>query len=477
VDADFDAFADRDHVLVTSEGGAGARLWRVPLDGAPATLEREWPAKAALVTQDESRVALVQDEVVRMEPLDGGPSVQVASAEPVTFMSFSPDLRHLAFGDQSAEDLTIAAADGSGQARVKLGGPLNTGLLWDRPDRILFSRGPSYGDGCVLFELRVDAEGRPLSPPRELWRPHATWLSGLSSQGDRYSVVVASQHRELDVADLAPDARRLIGAPRPLTPQKSNIGWAVWLDESRLAFWSDRDGRSAVYEQAASGTEAKMRLHTNAYPFLAALRPGQLLVSSPTGPGDAGALHLVAQGDDGSEREVLSAFSPYDAVRCAARAPSHCVLGSLRDHATQLASLDLATGHAGAPFFVKSKGLSFAVSPDGKRVAVVDNSPLLTLVDIATGQARSITVTPSGPNTLLQSVEFASDGQTLLLSGMGFPGANSYALIAVGLDGRGTVLRATRSTWMFGPSVSPDGRHLAFESISHDSDVWLLEPK
>jgi hypothetical protein len=58
----------------------------------------------------------------------------------------------------------------------------------------------------------------------------------------------------------------------------------------------------------------------------------------------------------------------------------------------------------------------------------------------------------------------------------GFP-APPNALISVGLDGRGTVLRSTRSTWMAEPRVSPDGRHVAFTNMIIDADVWILEPK
>jgi Tol biopolymer transport system component len=116
----------------------------------------------------------------------------------------------------------------------------------------------------------------------------------------------------------------------------------------------------------------------------------------------------------------------------------------------------------------------FAVSPDGKQVAVVDNSPSVTLVDLATGSSRSMTTTPGG--TMLQSVEFSPDGQTLLISGTGF-GAIAFGIVGVDLNGRGSLLQTSQDAWLTTPRVSPDGRHLAFESISHDSDVWLLEPK
>jgi predicted Ser/Thr protein kinase/WD40 repeat protein len=470
-----DAFADRGHVLVTAAGHGEARLWRVPLDGASATLEREWAAETALVTADESRVALLQNNVVRVGPMDGGTSVQVASGA-VGAGSFSPDLRHLVVGLQDDGYGTVAATDGSGQVRIDFGGPLNYGLTWDRPDRILFSRGPNHGDACALFELPVDADGRQLSPPRQLWRSNATWLSGLSSQDGRYSVIVLNNHFQVVLADLAPDARSLLGSPRPLTPGKSQSRNAVWLDDDRLAFWSARDDRSAIYEQAATGTEATLRFDSKALPRIEALRAGQLVTCRPTAPQNDGPSRLVVRGEDGAERELATCGSPRDQVRCGARSLGLCILGVEREQAASLSRIDLSTGRAQAPFYTGKEGTEFAVSPDGRQVALVDQAARLTLVDVATGETRSIKPRPAGPNSVLQSVEFTPDGKTLIISGMDFPGADGYAIIAVGLDGRGTVLRAT-STWMNYPRVSPDGRHLAFTNMIIDADVWLLEPK
>jgi dipeptidyl aminopeptidase/acylaminoacyl peptidase len=472
-----DGFRDEMHVLVAGTGGAGTQIWRVPLDGGPAVLVRDLPAELTAVTEDESLIAWKQDATLRVGPLDGGPST-VLPASKLAGFDFSPDGRRLAIAEMGQDWISIVAADGSAQSRVPLGGPLSAGLQWDQPRRILFTRYFGKSGHCALFELPLDAEGHA-SSPRELWRTPATWLGGVSSVGGRYSVVVTNQHREIYVADLSPGDRRLLGAPRAFAHGKNDSHDPAWLDGERLAFWSDRDDQSAVYEQTSASAEPTLRLPwVMRWPRLEPVRGGNLIAAMPAGSADAGASRLVVIGPGGSERELRRATTAGgDAIRCGDGASTRCVLGWTQDHALWLSRIDLDTGVVSNPPLFKGKDEGkFAVSPDGKLVALVEGSPSVVLVDVATGQSRSVTTSPGNADTILQEVDFSPDGQTLVISGMHFRSAQ-YGIIAVGLDGRGALLRTTAAEWMFSPRVSPDGRHLAFGNMTLDSDVWLLEPR
>lgn len=51
-------------------------------------------------------------------------------------------------------------------------------------------------------------------------------------------------------------------------------------------------------------------------------------------------------------------------------------------------------------------------------------------------------------------------------------------VIAANLQGRGSLLRASKHEWMAASVVSAGGRTLAFVQRSFDNnDVWLLEPR
>jgi WD40 repeat protein len=214
---------------------------------------------------------------------------------------------------------------------------------------------------------------------------------------------------------------------------------------------------------------------------LEALRTGGLIASLSTGAADAGTSRLVVATAAGITRELVAstpaAMGAGDWVRCGGEDPARCVLGSPGDGHVVLSRLDASTGKQAPAFYTAEKPWSnFAVSPDGKQVAVVDQSPSLTLVDTTTGNSRTMTTSASGSGTALQSLDFTPDGQTLMISGIAF-GANMYGIASVDLNGQGALLPTAHDAWLTMPRVSPDGRHLAFTSMSFDSDVWLLEPR
>ncbi len=467
-------FADRDHVVVPAVVGDHMVIWSVPLDGgSPARLREIGASGSALASPDGRRVAWIQRDSLFVQGFDGGPAVTVATGA-FSSLSFSPDGSHLAFvkSEGAGSSISIASSDGNTVTHAYSGPMLGSGFWWDRTGRILATT-PDRNGYCSLLEFRVGPEGHLIPEPHELWRTAAFSLGGLSTQDDRISLIIAQHHTEVQVAELAAGAMRLSAPPRTLLPQKAASFAPAWLTDGRVAFLSNRDNQLSVYAMRPGAAEPTI-LAARATPesFLEALRTGELIASLPAD--DAGASRLVVASPAGATRELVAAASSSDCVRCGGGDPRRCVLGSLRDGHVMLSRVDTSTGRAEPPFFTAKAWSRFAVSPDGKQVAVVDNSPSVTLVDLATGSSRSMTTTPGG--TMLQSVEFSPDGQTLLISGVGF-GAIIYGIVAVDLNGRGSLLQTPHDAWLSTPRVSPDGRHLAFESMSFDADVWLLEPK
>ena len=118
--------------------------------------------------------------------------------------------------------------------------------------------------------------------------------------------------------------------------------------------------------------------------------------------------------------------------------------------------------------------MGWAVSPDGSRLALVDQEKyggtieVLTLLD---GAWHEISLEPSGE--YLQSIAWAADGRGFFVSGYGI---HSYDLLHVTLAGKTQPLMHTgRRQWFRGPRPSPDGRHLAFVAQTLDSNVWIID--
>jgi WD40 repeat protein len=465
--------ADRDHIVVATGASDRIVIWSVPLDGgSPTRMHEIAGADSAIASPEGSRVAWIQRESLFVQGFDGGPAVAVSTGA-IASVIFSPDGSHFAFTKTEAlgSSIYIASSDGSTVTHAYSGPLLGPGLYWDRSG--ILATTTSQNGYSSLLELQVDPDGHLISKPRELWQTAAYSLGGVSTHDGRFGLIIAQAHAEVQIAELAPGAMRLSTPPRVLLPQKAASYAPAWLTDGRVAFLSNRDIEQAVYAMRPGDAEPTLLASRPTHDsLLEPLRTGELIASLSAG--DAGASRLVVASLAGATRELVPAASSSDCVRCGGGDPRRCVLGSLRNDHVVLSRIDASTGSTEPPFFTAKMWSRFAVSPDGKQVAVVDNSPSVTLVDLATGSSRSMTTTPGG--TMLQSVEFSPDGQTLLISGIGF-GAIAFGIVGVDLNGRGSLLQTSQDAWLTTPRVSPDGRHLAFESISHDSDVWLLEPK
>ena len=73
----------------------------------------------------------------------------------------------------------------------------------------------------------------------------------------------------------------------------------------------------------------------------------------------------------------------------------------------------------------------------------------------------------------LQSVAWAADGKGFFVTSWS---PDSFNLLHVALDGKvSSLLRNGHRQSMWGPLPSPDGRYLAFQAQTTDSNVWMLE--
>jgi hypothetical protein len=177
----------------------------------------------------------------------------------------------------------------------------------------------------------------------------------------------------------------------------------------------------------------------------------------------------------GSPEEVLE--EPADMswqYWCPFKTGSSCVLSQREGSSLVFYSLDPSRGKGESLGKIDVSVwdyLGWNVSPDGSRVAQVEQGhegriEVLTLSDRAW---HEVSVEPGWGS--LQSIAWAADAKGFFVTSW-LP--DSFNLLYVTLAGKvEPLLRNGHRQWMIHPLPSPDGKHLAFQAQTWDSNAWL----
>lgn len=116
----------------------------------------------------------------------------------------------------------------------------------------------------------------------------------------------------------------------------------------------------------------------------------------------------------------------------------------------------------------------WALSPEGSQIAVVHHShkDRIEILNLSTRAWRAIVVEPGWGD--FQSVSWDAEGKGFFLTTTLL--GSSFHLIHVTLLGKvQPLLNNALTQWLYQPLPSPDGRYLAFQAQTCDSNVWLFE--
>ena len=164
--------------------------------------------------------------------------------------------------------------------------------------------------------------------------------------------------------------------------------------------------------------------------------------------------------------------------RCSSSPSSRCVVSELKDRQLTFFDLDPVKGRGEeiARLEYQSAVSSWDLSPDGSRLAIVDQGQGKGEIRILNLADRKVTVLPvrDWKWWYLQKIRWAADGKSLFALAAS---ASSFALLSIDANGNPSVLNEIPSGtgWVESIVPSPDSQSLAFTKRTYVDDVMLLE--
>jgi Tol biopolymer transport system component len=273
---------------------------------------------------------------------------------------------------------------------------------------------------------------------------------------------------------------RSMKPPQRLTLDQRGSDLNSWTLDNQILFHSDRNGRREIFRQGPNDTIAET------------IVSGALDVSgvsmSPTGDwllymeGNPPGWTLVRRPAHGGKVEKVvdlthQEFNNYTCSRNP-KASSPCVLGLMEGRKNlALYSLDPIHGRGRQLGIIEVIGryMGWDLSPDGSKVALVDEDkygPKIEMLSLAEGAWHEIALEPSVGH--LDSIGWAADGQSFFVTSITDSG---HKLLHVSTTGRTDPLWQVgrQGGWINSPMASPDGKYMAYNGDTWDSNAWILE--
>ncbi len=468
-------------VFVTNHS---TEIWRSGLNGeAPEKLvpmERDWIFGSPVWSPDSRRIAYVRQKgytpgsnvSIEIKPAAGGPSKTLVS------------------GSKFRSSGTLAADCFYGC------------LCWSPDWNLAFTvaKPPELPSGEAkrsLWQVHIDADqGSPFQKPRQIAELGGLTPWGLTAttDGKILAFIKTRMNQDLYVGELERDFGAL-RTPRRFTLDTHDSLADTWMRDSRsLLFLSNRNGTWELFKQGLEDSVPEMIVSSAAGKLddVGGLSPDGLWIlywqsARRDGTAPSASTRLMRQPIAGGPSEVifdsLRKFeeyweSLYHSVSCPSASGNACVLSVLEGKSLRFYSLDPARGkgdllgHIEIDTETMGNIYGWAVSPDGSQLALVDNShkDQIEILTLASRSWHEMAVDPGAGE--YQSLAWAAKGNGFFLTTW-LP--ESFDLIHVTPSGKVQILaNNAHRQWMTKPLPSPDGKYLAYQAQTWDSNVWLL---
>jgi serine/threonine protein kinase/Tol biopolymer transport system component len=456
------AFSGEKHKLAPSVTGAG-----MSPDGSQIMLfRRQLPSELwtmpASGGEPQVRISLGQDGIIlNADWSPDGKSIADLSCTK-SFKSGTLEIRNLDDG-KTRVLLTDDALIGGGGGVVS----------WVPDGRILFAL--HKGNGLTesdLWALSLDSNGASNGKPSRVTNTAGLTIgqTSVSRDGKRLVVLSVRYPFSMFVANLSKSGDKL-EQPRRLTNDSS---WPRgWSPDSQSIFYLSQQGRRSLYKRHLSPDSTELFASGQDSYGLASPSPDRtwIIVRASTGdPPKRQLLRIPASG--GAPETILTPAGRSDA-QCVSSGLRICVLSEEIGKQLVFSSVDPVRGRLEelARIDLPQDGLDWSVSPDGTKIALVENlSDRVSILDLKSKQVQVIQPNPA--QTGLQRLAWSADGKRLFVSG--FPNGRGR-LIVMDMDGHAQLLLENRNGWIGNPTPSPDGKRIAYIYVVKDSNAELLE--
>jgi serine/threonine protein kinase/Tol biopolymer transport system component len=355
---------------------------------------------------------------------------------------------------------------------------------------ITVKRGPKSAPtgGYYLARVRVDARNGRASLPDSLVQFADFTPTNLTGSTDGKSLAYLKIRGNIDVYLAQINSNGSLGTPRRLTLDNHDSVPEAWTQDShKIIFTSDRRGKFELFEQGVDDAVPQMIASSSSGELGSgdSLSPdGKWLVyweipsnTDPTAPLQE---RLMRQPVTGGSPEFIFDGSPGavdESIACPAKAVGRCVLsaGALKSITFYPLNPSLEKGQELGTLEVDHHwAVGWSLSPDGSQIAVVNPhryADQIEVMRVADGTWHGIHVERRWGD--FQGIAWAADGKSLFVTTLA---SDSQNLIEVALSGKVRSLLSNPFRQHYSrPVPSPDGKYLAFQAQTNDSNVWMLK--
>jgi DNA-binding winged helix-turn-helix (wHTH) protein/Tol biopolymer transport system component len=487
-----DWFPDGNHLLLEGDVNGGG-LWKIST--WDFSLRKLWSGAASWATANGSYIAFVNDDrEIWLMGVDGEEPhkiLAVDALERASGLAWSPTGRRLAYirlGSLAKPEGLLETSDlAGGRGTVVLSDShlqnFSSGLdgiSWLPDGRILY--GNHSGDTeSTLWAIKADPNtGNPSGGQRRVvgWKDFGADGPMASADGKRLIVGRRRTEDTIYVGDLA-SGNKGYTPHRVLQDDWSSavMGWTQ--DSKAILFHSQRNGKWAVFKQDMDGKTPETLISGSESYFRPRITAAGTLLYTATAstrvwdPGDP-TIRLMSTPLQGGPRSTLMR-GRYE-YKCSVSPSSACVASDLKDTQLTFFYLDPVKGRGEEISRVvgyKGGQPRWDLSPDGSKIAIVDDGEQKGEIRILNLADRRISVLRVRNRLHLQHISWAADGKSLFAVEFD----TSVCLLSIDANGASRVLYEIPegAGWISSIMPSPDGKHLAFTKRATASDVMLLE--
>jgi len=494
--------------------GVNSRSWLIPVSGDQPRLFREGGAVSAVspdgqaVLFNTNRGPIGYRELWQMDSGGGHERLLLQSDKDNAALGLSW------LGENRFVYLAVDKLGARVESRQTSGGPATVALTFQNEGSksnlqtiITLSNGrvfytldepASNSLTCTLWATRIDSEtGKLIEEPRKLTNRTRSCITLTTATPDGQRVVFLewSPEESVAVADLAPGGAQ-ISNPRRITPNEAYYLAAWTADSKSVVYKAWHDGESGIFRQSISDGRAEPIVAALPKNHMASGSSGMLNYSlngtSPrSSPDGKFLLYTVYTSYDqhsatpqkqvlrvpvsGGTPEVVLTADIYGRPDCSTAPHDLCAYSQRSQDRTQITFMSFdpisGKGQQIATFASDAKAdYRWGLSPAADCIALVNNqTPIIDLVYLDGRPAQKIRV---DPYRNFDWLFWAPDRKGFYVSTLEDEGS---LLLYVDLHGRShTVWREKGGLGTRG-IPSPDGKHIAMQSWTLPTNLWMME--